>query len=169
MLLSSCTGDRSNQTPCANAPEHQRAALGRLEGVAQSSDAAAVLRRLAQDPTSMETRAGFVRVKEAGKSGARGKDTRPGDDVTLMAFTGREVDPVSAPWLIDRAGLCMFHQLPQGGTCRPSGPVPSQEAPDTSPQRGRAMFRTMAVFAEFERVRIVHPASTHATRNFSGS
>ena len=93
--------------------------------------------------------------EDAGLSGAKGRDQRPGLDALLKAVTRREVDLVAA-WSVDRLGrsltdlLGLLTELHAKGV----GLYLHQQGLDTSTPSGRAMFQMMGVFAEFERAMI---------------
>jgi DNA invertase Pin-like site-specific DNA recombinase len=95
----------------------------------------------------------IVRVYEdAGISGAKGRDKRPGLDAMLKAVNAREFDMVAA-WSVDRVGrsltdlLGILQSLHDKGTDL----FLHQQGLDTSTVAGKAMFQMLGVFAEFER------------------
>lgn len=100
-------------------------------------------------------RAGWTIVQvfeDAGVSGAKGRDRRPGYDALLKAVSRREVDMVAA-WSVDRLGrslpdLVAFLNDIQARGC---DLYLHQQAVDTSTPSGRMLFQMLAVFAEFER------------------
>jgi DNA invertase Pin-like site-specific DNA recombinase len=89
--------------------------------------------------------------EDAGISGAKGRDKRPGLDKLLRAVTRREVDYVAA-WSVDRLGrslhdLCAtFEEIHAGADL-----YLHQQGIDTKTPAGKAMFHMLGVFAEFER------------------
>lgn len=90
--------------------------------------------------------------EDAGISGAKGRDKRPGFDRLLRDATNRKVDMIAA-WSIDRLGrslqdLISFLTELQALQC---DLYLHQQALDTSTPSGRAMFQMLGVFAEFER------------------
>lgn len=90
--------------------------------------------------------------EDAGISGAKGRDHRPGFDALLKAVARREVDMVAA-WSVDRLGrslqdLVAFLSDLQAKGC---DLYLHQQALDTSTPSGRAMFQMLGVFSEFER------------------
>lgn len=94
-------------------------------------------------------------LEDAGISGAKGRQHRPGYDALLRAVTRREVDMIAA-WSVDRIGRSM-PELVSFLTelhARGAGLYLHQQALDTSTPAGRAMFQMMGVFAEFERAMI---------------
>ena len=90
--------------------------------------------------------------EDAGISGAKGRDKRPGFDRLLKDATVRKVDMIAA-WSVDRLGrslqdLVGFLTELQALKC---DLYLHQQALDTSTPSGRAMFQMLGVFAEFER------------------
>jgi DNA invertase Pin-like site-specific DNA recombinase len=99
---------------------------------------------------------GTVRVfEDAGVSGAKGRDKRPGYDALLKAVARREIDLVAA-WSVDRLGRSMQDLVAFLEDLRAHGAdlYLHQQALDTTTPSGRALFGMMAVFAEFERAMI---------------
>jgi len=90
--------------------------------------------------------------EDAGISGAKGREHRPGYDALLKAVTRREVDMVAA-WSVDRIGRSMPDLVSFLTELHARGAdlYLHQQALDTSTPAGRAMFQMMGVFAEFER------------------
>jgi DNA invertase Pin-like site-specific DNA recombinase len=95
----------------------------------------------------------IVKVYEdAGISGAKGRDERPGLDAMLKAVNAKEFDLV-ATWSVDRLGrsltdlLSILQQLKDKGVDL----FLHQQGLDTSTTAGKAMFQMLGVFAEFER------------------
>ena len=100
-------------------------------------------------------RSGWQVVKvyeDAGISGAKGRDKRPGLDAMMKAVNAREFDMV-ASWSVDRLGrsltdlLSILQSLHEKGI----GLFLHQQGLDTSTTAGKAMFQMLGVFAEFER------------------
>jgi DNA invertase Pin-like site-specific DNA recombinase len=90
--------------------------------------------------------------EDAGISGAKGREQRPGFDRLLKDATARKVDMIAA-WSVDRLGrslqdLVGFLTELQALRC---DLYLHQQALDTSTPSGRAMFQMCGVFAEFER------------------
>ena len=90
--------------------------------------------------------------EDAGISGAKGRDKRPGFDRLLKDATNRKVNLVAA-WSVDRLGrslqdLIGFLTELRALNC---DLYLHQQALDTSTPSGRAMFQMLGVFAEFER------------------
>jgi len=90
--------------------------------------------------------------EDAGISGAKSREHRPGYDALLRALTRREVDMVAA-WSVDRIGRSMPDLVGFLTELHARGAdlYLHQQALDTSTPAGRAMFQMMGVFAEFER------------------
>lgn len=93
--------------------------------------------------------------EDAGISGAKGRDKRPGYDAMLKAVTRREVDMVAA-WSVDRLGRSMADLVAFLGELHARGAdlYLHQQALDTCTPSGKAMFQMLVVFAEFERAMI---------------
>ncbi|MFH1558407.1 MAG: recombinase family protein, partial [Pseudomonadota bacterium] len=93
--------------------------------------------------------------ENAGISGAKGRQQRPGYDALLKAITRREVDMVAA-WSVDRLGRSMPDLVAFLSELHARGAdlYLHQQAMDTTTPSGRAMFQMMGVFAEFERAMI---------------
>ncbi|KGT76218.1 resolvase [Bradyrhizobium japonicum] len=104
---------------------------------------------------AVATRSGWQMVgiyEDAGISGAKGRDKRPGFDRLLKDATARKVNMIAA-WSVDRLGrslqdLVGFLTELQALRC---DLYLHQQALDTSTPSGRAMFQMCGVFAEFER------------------
>jgi DNA invertase Pin-like site-specific DNA recombinase len=93
---------------------------------------------------------------DAGISGAKSREKRPGFDRLCRAITRREVDLVAA-WSVDRLGRSLQHLVAfldelHGAGCNL---YLHRQGLDTSTPAGRALFGVMGVFAEFERAMIV--------------
>jgi DNA invertase Pin-like site-specific DNA recombinase len=93
--------------------------------------------------------------EDAGISGAKGRDERPGLDALLKAVARREVDMVAA-WSVDRLGRSLQGLIEVLSDLHAKGVdlYLHQQGLDTSTPSGRAMFQMMGVFAEFERAMI---------------
>jgi DNA invertase Pin-like site-specific DNA recombinase len=93
--------------------------------------------------------------KDAGISGVKGRDERPGLDALLKAVARREVDMVAA-WSVDRLGRSLQGLIEVLSDLHAKGIdlYLHQQGLDTSTPSGRAMFQMMGVFAEFERAMI---------------
>jgi DNA invertase Pin-like site-specific DNA recombinase len=94
--------------------------------------------------------------EDAGISGAKGRDKRPGFDRLLKDATARKIDMVAA-WSVDRLGRSLQHLVGFLNELQALGCdlYLHQQALDTSTPSGRAMFQMCGVFAEFERAMIV--------------
>jgi DNA invertase Pin-like site-specific DNA recombinase len=100
-------------------------------------------------------RSGWEVVKvyqDAGISGAKGRDKRPGLDAMMKAVNAKEFDMV-ASWSVDRLGRSLTDLLGilQGLHDKGVGLFLHQQGLDTSTTAGKAMFQMLGVFAEFER------------------
>jgi DNA invertase Pin-like site-specific DNA recombinase len=100
-------------------------------------------------------RSGWQVVKvyqDAGISGAKGRDQRPGLDAMMKAVNAKEFDMV-ASWSLDRLGRSLTDLLSilQGLHDKGVGLFLHQQGLDTSTTAGKAMFQMVGVFAEFER------------------
>src|SRR3984893_8681570 len=90
--------------------------------------------------------------EDAGISGAKGRDKRPGLDAMMKAVNAKEFDMV-ASWSVDRLGrsltdlLSILQNLHEKGV----GLFLHQQGLDTTTTAGKAMFQMLGVFAEFER------------------
>jgi DNA invertase Pin-like site-specific DNA recombinase len=90
--------------------------------------------------------------RDAGISGAKGRDDRPALDKLMKAVARKEFDLVAA-WSVDRLGrsltdLCtVLQELHSKGVDL----YLDRQGVDTSTPGGKAMFQMMGVFAEFER------------------
>ncbi len=93
---------------------------------------------------------------DAGISGSKGRDKRPGFDAMLKAAVRREFD-VLAVWSSDRLGRSLQNLIDVLQTIRDTGTglYIHTQALDTTTPAGRAMFGMLAVFSEFEREMIV--------------
>jgi DNA invertase Pin-like site-specific DNA recombinase len=90
--------------------------------------------------------------EDAGISGAKGRDKRPGFDRLLKEATARKIDMIAA-WSVDRLGrslqdLVGFLTELQALGC---DLYLHQQRIDTTTPSGRCMFQMCGVFAEFER------------------
>lgn len=90
--------------------------------------------------------------EDAGISGAKSRDGRPGLDALMKAVARREIDMVAA-WSVDRLGRSLTDLLELLREMHSKGVdlFLHQQGLDTSTPGGRAMFQMMGVFAEFER------------------
>src|ERR1700724_552316 len=104
---------------------------------------------------AVAARSGWQVVKvyeDAGISGAKGRDKRPGLDTMLKAVNAREFDMVAA-WSVDRLGRSLTDLLSILQNLHDKGVdlFLHQQGLDTSTTAGRGMFQMLGVFAEFER------------------
>lgn len=93
--------------------------------------------------------------EDAGISGAKGRDKRPGLDAMLKDATRRKFDVIMA-WSVDRLGRSL-PDLVNGLQEMHAASVDlylHQQAIDTTTPAGKAMFQMCGVFAEFERAMI---------------
>jgi len=90
--------------------------------------------------------------EDAGISGAKGRDQRPGLDAMMKAVNAKEFDMV-ATWSVDRLGRSLTDLLSilQGLHEKGGGLFLHQQGLDTTTTAGKAMFQMLGVFAEFER------------------
>jgi DNA invertase Pin-like site-specific DNA recombinase len=90
--------------------------------------------------------------EDAGISGAKGRDKRPGLEAMMKAVNAKQFDLV-ATWSVDRLGrsltdlLGILQELQEKGVDL----FLHQQGLDTSTTAGKAMFQMLGVFAEFER------------------
>jgi len=104
---------------------------------------------------AVATRSGWQIVQvfeDAGISGAKGRDKRPGLDSMMKAVNAKEFDMVAA-WSVDRLGRSLTDLLAILQALHDKGVdlFLHQQGLDTSTTAGRAMFQMLGVFAEFER------------------
>jgi DNA invertase Pin-like site-specific DNA recombinase len=90
--------------------------------------------------------------EDAGISGAKGRDSRPGLEAMMKAVNAKQFDLV-ATWSVDRLGRSLTDLLSILQELREKGVdlFLHQQGLDTSTTAGRAMFQMLGVFAEFER------------------
>jgi DNA invertase Pin-like site-specific DNA recombinase len=104
---------------------------------------------------AVAARSGWQVVKvfeDAGISGSKGRDKRPGLDAMMKAVNAKEFDMVAA-WSVDRLGRSLTDLLAilQGLQDKGIDLFLHQQGLDTSTTAGKAMFQMLGVFAEFER------------------
>jgi DNA invertase Pin-like site-specific DNA recombinase len=94
--------------------------------------------------------------EDAGISGAKGREKRPGFDRALKDATRGKYD-VLMSWSVDRLGRSLPDLVNGLQELRAAGAdlFLHQQALDTTTPAGRAMFGMLGVFAEFERAMIV--------------
>lgn len=90
--------------------------------------------------------------EDAGISGAKGRDKRPGLDTMLKDATRRKFDVIMA-WSVDRLGRSLADLVNGLQEMHGAGVdlYLHQQAIDTTTPAGKAMFQMCGVFAEFER------------------
>jgi DNA invertase Pin-like site-specific DNA recombinase len=93
---------------------------------------------------------------DAGISGTKPRDKRPGYDRLCCGIARREFDQVSA-WSVDRLGRSLQELVGFLGELHAKGVdlYLHQQGIDTATPAGKAMFQMLGVFAEFERAMIV--------------
>jgi DNA invertase Pin-like site-specific DNA recombinase len=93
--------------------------------------------------------------EDAGISGAKGLEKRPGFDRMLKAAVRREFDLIMA-WSVDRLGRSLQDLMSFLSDIHAKGVdlYLHQQGVDTTTPSGKAMFQMMGVFAEFERAMI---------------
>jgi DNA invertase Pin-like site-specific DNA recombinase len=93
--------------------------------------------------------------KDAGISGAKGRDRRPGLDQMLKDASRRKFDVIMA-WSIDRLGRSLIDLLATVQTLEACGVdlYLDQQNIDTTTPAGKLMFQITGAFAEFERAMI---------------
>lgn len=112
-----------------------------------------------QELWAAAARAGWTVLQvyeDAGISGSKGRDQRPGFDRLHRAITRREIDVVMA-WSVDRLGRSLQDLVVFLAELRAVGCdlYLHQQGVDTTTPAGRALFQMLGVFAEFERAIIV--------------
>src|SRR5438874_2743319 len=102
---------------------------------------------------------------DAGISGTKGRDKRPGYDRLCHAIARREFDQVAA-WSVDRLGRSLQELVALLGELHAKGVdlYLHQQGLDTSTPAGKAMFQMLGVFAEFERSMIVERVKAGLSR-----
>jgi DNA invertase Pin-like site-specific DNA recombinase len=90
--------------------------------------------------------------RDAGISGAKGRNSRPGLDQMLRDASKRRFDVVMA-WAIDRLGRSLIDLLGSIQTLETCGVdlYLDQQSIDTTTPAGKLMFQVTGAFAEFER------------------
>jgi DNA invertase Pin-like site-specific DNA recombinase len=93
---------------------------------------------------------------DAGISGTKGREKRPGYDRLCRGVARREFDQVAA-WSVDRLGRSLQELVSFLGELHAKNVdlYLHQQGLDTATPAGRAMFQMLGVFAEFERGIIV--------------
>src|ERR1700751_6104339 len=88
---------------------------------------------------------------DAGVSGSKGRDKRPGYDRLCHSVAPREFDLVAA-WSVDRLGRSLQSLVAFLGELHAKGVdlYLHQQGIDTGTPAGKAMFQMLGVFSEFE-------------------
>jgi DNA invertase Pin-like site-specific DNA recombinase len=136
---------------------------GKLEGV--MGKRAAIYVRVSTDKQTVENQVRELRqiaerrgwevveqYSDAGISGSKGRDERPGLDAMLKDAQRRRFDIVMA-WAIDRLGRSLIDLLGTIEALQACGCdlYLDQQSIDTTTPAGRLMFQVTGAFAEFER------------------
>jgi DNA invertase Pin-like site-specific DNA recombinase len=102
---------------------------------------------------------------DAGISGSKGREKRPGYDRLCHGIARREFDQVAA-WSVDRLGRSLQELVAFLGELHAKGVdlYLHQQGLDTSTPAGKAMFQMLGVFAEFERAMIVERVKAGISR-----
>jgi DNA invertase Pin-like site-specific DNA recombinase len=102
---------------------------------------------------------------DAGISGTKGRDKRPGYDRLCHGIARREFDKVAA-WSVDRLGRSLQELVAFLGELHAKGVdlYLHQQGIDTGTPSGKAMFQMLGVFAEFERSIIVERVKAGLSR-----
>src|SRR5271169_758148 len=102
---------------------------------------------------------------DAGISGTKGRDKRPGYDRLCRGVARREFDQVAA-WSVDRLGRSLQELVAFLAELHAKGVdlYLHQQGLDTGTPAGKAMFQMMGVFAEFERAMIVERVKAGLSR-----
>src|SRR5271166_3581819 len=93
---------------------------------------------------------------DAGISGSKGRDKRPGYDRLCRGVARREFDQVAA-WSVDRLGRSLQELVAFLGELHAKNVdlYLHRQGLDTGTPAGKALFQMLGVFAEFERALIV--------------
>jgi DNA invertase Pin-like site-specific DNA recombinase len=93
-----------------------------------------------------------AQFEDAGISGAKGREKRPGLDGLLKGVARREFEIVAA-WSVDRLGRSLRDLVDTLGELHAKnvGLYLHQQGIDTTTPAGKALFQMLGVFAEFER------------------
>jgi DNA invertase Pin-like site-specific DNA recombinase len=102
---------------------------------------------------------------DAGISGTKGRDKRPGFDRLCHGIARREFHLVAA-WSVDRLGRSLQELIALLSELHAKGVdlYLHQQGLDTGTPAGKAMFQMMGVFAEFERAMIVERVKAGLSR-----
>jgi DNA invertase Pin-like site-specific DNA recombinase len=102
---------------------------------------------------------------DAGISGSKGREKRPGYDHLCHGIARREFEQVAA-WSVDRLGRSLQELVAFLGELHAKGVdlYLHQQGLDTGTPSGKAMFQMLGVFAEFERSMIVERVKAGLSR-----
>jgi DNA invertase Pin-like site-specific DNA recombinase len=102
---------------------------------------------------------------DAGVSGTKGRDQRPGYDRLCHGIARREFDQVAA-WSVDRLGRSLQNLVGFLGELHAKGVdlYLHQQGLDTATPAGKAMIQMLGVFSEFERAMIVERVKAGLSR-----
>src|ERR1700720_1365938 len=102
---------------------------------------------------------------DAGISGTKGRDQRPGYDRLCRGIARREFDQVAA-WSVDRLGRSLQNLVAFLGELHAKRVdlYLHQQGIATGTPAGKAMFQMMGVFAEFERAMIIERVKAGLSR-----
>jgi DNA invertase Pin-like site-specific DNA recombinase len=102
---------------------------------------------------------------DAGISGSKGRDKRPGYDRLCHGIARREFDLVAA-WSVDRLGRSLQSLVAFLGELHAKNVdlYLHRQGLDTSTPAGKAMFQMLGVFSEFERAMIVERVKAGLSR-----
>jgi DNA invertase Pin-like site-specific DNA recombinase len=102
---------------------------------------------------------------DAGISGTKGRDQRPGYDRLCLGIARREFDGVAC-WSVDRLGRSLQNLVAFLGELHAKGVdlYLHQQGLDTGTPAGKAMFQMCGVFAEFERAMIIERVKAGLSR-----
>ena len=102
---------------------------------------------------------------DAGISGNKGRDKRPGYDRLCHGIARREFDQVSA-WSVDRLGRSLQELVAFLGELRAKGVdlYLHQQGIDTGTPAGKAMFQMMGVFADDAECAVMRSLTARAER-----
>jgi DNA invertase Pin-like site-specific DNA recombinase len=102
---------------------------------------------------------------DAGISGTKGRDKRPGYDCLCRGIARREFDQVSA-WSVDRLGRSLQDLVAFLGELHAKNVdlYLHRQGLDTGTPAGKALFQMLGVFAEFERALIVERVKSGLAR-----
>jgi DNA invertase Pin-like site-specific DNA recombinase len=102
---------------------------------------------------------------DAGISGTKGRDKRPGYDSLCRGLARREFDQVAA-WSVDRLGRSLQELVAFLDELHAKGVdlYLHRQGLDTGTPAGKAMFQMLGVFSEFERAMIVERVKSGLSR-----